>query len=58
MSDKRGAYERCHIEGCTRKTVAFGLCTRHYQLYRKYGDPYYRERPGKEPKYIKVKYYG
>lgn len=29
----------CEVEQCSRRTKARGLCSKHYQRYRKYGDP-------------------
>jgi hypothetical protein len=33
------ARERCRIEGCEAKAVGKGLCWKHYQRQRRYGDP-------------------
>lgn len=35
----RVSTEACSVDGCNRPRLARGLCTRHYQKWRKYGDP-------------------
>lgn len=45
----------CSIENCDKKTIGRGLCSAHYQAFRRYGDPLlgakYNER-GSIPKWI------
>lgn len=38
-------YGGCSIEGCERKHNARGLCTTHYERWRKNGDPLVSGRP-------------
>ena len=38
-------YGGCSIEGCARKHNARGLCTTHYERWRKHGDPLWSGRP-------------
>lgn len=32
-------FKACEVDGCDRKVYAKGLCSRHYQKLRKYGNP-------------------
>jgi hypothetical protein len=51
MSHRYRVPTRCSVEDCDRGVTAHGLCPRHYQRWRKYGDPnYLKPRPPKKPK--------
>jgi len=36
--------KKCSIEGCNNLHEAHGYCAKHYQRYRKYGDPLHMEK--------------
>lgn len=38
--------EHCHIDGCERAVSARGLCKRHYERWRLWGDPYWADPTG------------
>jgi DNA-binding response OmpR family regulator len=38
----------CTIEGCDRKSVALGLCAKHYMRARRTGDPAQTHKPGRK----------
>jgi|ERR1700729_3428892 len=38
----------CDVEGCGNPHIAQGLCSKHYQCFKKHGDPLYK-RPKKPP---------
>ena len=38
--------DQCHIEGCARPHSARGLCKRHYERWRLWGDPYWADPVG------------
>ena len=44
----------CTIEGCARRLLARGLCTRHYRAWSKYGDPLRNPRTDEERFMAKV----
>jgi hypothetical protein len=39
----------CSIEGCGAKTVAKGLCAKHYMRLKRTGDAVKTGRPGPKP---------
>lgn len=42
------SYRTCSIDGCTNKHDARGYCSTHYGRYRRYGDPLYIRKLGKD----------
>ena len=44
----------CKVDRCNRKDISKGYCSKHYQRFRKYGDPLYTkvELHGKKHEYI------
>src|SRR6266481_8229431 len=39
----------CRIKGCYGKSVAHGLCQKHYMRLRRHGDPKWDAKPGPKP---------
>ena len=40
----------CRVEGCDRPAIKRGWCNRHYQRWRRYGDPMQWVGPGHRPR--------
>lgn len=45
---KRGQWKKCAVQGCKRGVRATIYCMKHYQRWRKWGDPLYVMKRGRK----------